>query len=140
MGQLLIILRFGIIRLFQQLSMQSEEAGPVAFVELASADSRSADASANALGLSVKTLSVFDQKFYHLPQGVYITAVAPGSTAEMQGIVTGDILISIENTAIPDADTLNDLLSSCYQKQPLRAVIFRGGKLYRVTLTAGGGQ
>lgn len=128
------------IRLFQQLSLQSDNAEPVSFAQLANAESRSSGESTNPLGLSVKTLSVFDRNFYHLPQGVYITEVAPGSSAAVQGVLTGDILISVENTHIPDADTLETYLSGCSPEQSLKVVIFRTGRLYTVTLTTGGAK
>lgn len=126
------------IRLFRQLSLRSDNAGSVSFAQPANAEVRVYDTSTNTLGLSVKTLSVFDQKFYHLPQGLYVTDVAQDSSAATQGILAGDILISIENTPISDADTLEAYLSCCSPEQPLKVVIYRSGRLYTVTLTTGG--
>ena len=140
LGSVATVLGLLNIRLFQQLSLQSKDADPVNFAQLANTEVRAFDASTNALGISVKTLSVFDQKFYHLPQGVYITDVAPGSSAAVQGVLTGDILISVENTPIPDSDTLEQYLSSCTAGKALNAMIFRSGRLYTVTLTTGGAK
>ena len=134
LGSVATVLGLLNIKLFQKLSMQSETGAPVEFVQLA----KSTGGSTNALGISVKTLTSFDQKIYHLPQGVYITEVASGSSAASQGIVPGDILISIENVPVTDADTLNTYLSACNPQQPLKAVIFRSGRLYKVMLTLGG--
>lgn len=138
LGSVATVLGLLNIRLFQQLTLQSDNAEPVSFAQLAAPEGRSAGTSTNSLGLSVKTLSAFDRNFYHLPQGVYITKVAPGSSAASQGVLTGDILISVESTPITDADALDNYLSGCSPEQYLKAVIFRGGRLYTVILTTGG--
>ena len=137
LGSVATVLGLLNIRLFQQLTLQSDTAEPVSFAQLAAAEGRSTGTNTNSLGLSVKTLSDFDHNFYHLPQGVYITEVAPGSSAASQGVLTGDILISVENTPIVDADTLENYLSACSPEQHLKVVIFRSGRLYTVTLTTG---
>ena len=121
------------IRLFRALSLQSEEAIPVEFVQLRR-DTRDIT---NPLGISVKTLSVFDQKFYHLPQGVYITDVAPGSHAALQGIMPGDILISVQNTPVTDRESLETLLKDYQTGQILKLVIFRDGRHYTAKVAIG---
>lgn len=140
LGSITTVLGLLNIQLFHKLSMQSENTASVYFAQLANTESRESGSNANALGLTVKTLSTFDQKFYHLPQGVYITSVIPDSSAGKQGVLPGDILISVQNTPIADEKTLEDYLLTCIQGQLLTAVIFRDGKQYPVILTVGGCQ
>lgn len=137
LGSIATILGLLNIRLFRKLSEQAEDTSSLYFAQTAS-DSRGLSADANALGLSVKTLSVFDQKFYHLPQGVYITGVIPGSSAAREGILPGDILLSIQNKTITDAQDLESYLSTCHQGQQVNAVIFRDGKQCSVIFAVGG--
>lgn len=138
LGSIATVLGLLNIQLFRKLSMQSEEAGAVQFAQLANAEHRSVAEDANALGLSVKTLSDFDQSFYQLPQGVYITNVVPGSRAAKQGIMSGDILISVQNIPITNTETLENYLVNCTPGQLLNLVLYRDGKQYSVSVVLGG--
>lgn len=135
LGSVTTVLGLLNIQLFRKLSMQSGDADSVHFAQL---ENQRSSSDTNVLGLSVKTLSVFDQKFYHLPQGVYITAVMPGSNAAKQGILPGDILVSVQNILISDEKALESYLDTCIQGQLLNGIIFRDGKQYSVTLVIGG--
>ena len=99
LGSITTILGLLNIRLFRKLSTQTEDVASLHFAQIAKAETQESG-SANTLGLTVKTLSVFDQKFYHLPQGVYITSVIPDSSAGKQGVLPGDILISVQSIPI----------------------------------------
>ncbi len=87
------------------------------------------------LGISVETVSVFQQIYARLPKGVYITSVEPDSDAANKGLVAGDILLSVNDTRISDADTLRSLLYSCQPGDTLKIVFYRSGKQYLVELT-----
>ena len=133
LGSVVTILSLLNIRLTQKLSMQSETAIPVQLAALA--EEQQSDENTNILGFSAKTLSVFDQKFYHLPQGVYITDVTPGSSADKQGVLPGDILIAIQNTPVTEAQALEDYLRNCTSGQTVKLVFFRDGKQRTAHLT-----
>ena len=137
LGSIATVLGLLNIQLFHELNTQAEEAVPVQFAQLSSLDAQRLEHNANTLGLSIKTLSVFDQKFYHLPQGVYVTGVLPGSSAARQGVLPGDILTSVQNRPLSDANALEAYLSTCTQGQLLHFVIFRDGKQYTVYLMVG---
>ena len=86
------------------------------------------------LGITGETLSVFYQHYYRLPAGLYISQVDRSSDAYDKGIQSGDILISIDDTAIT---TMNDLTSVVYNYQvgdTVDAVVYRGGEYYQVEL------
>lgn len=87
------------------------------------------------LGLEVEEVSRFYQLYYGLPAGAYITDVAAGSAAAEVGIAQGDILLCLDDTAVVDQESLTELLYSYQVGDTLEAVIYRGGKQYRVTLT-----
>ena len=87
------------------------------------------------LGLSFQELSILYQQLYHLPQGLYISQVAAGSSAESLGISPGDVLIAFDGTRVTDMDTLRGLLYSHQAGDVVKVVIYRGGRQYQLDLT-----
>ena len=86
------------------------------------------------LGITGESLSLFYQHYYRLPAGLYITAVEPGSSAYTKGVESGDILISLNGTAISTMDQLNAFIYTCEIGDTLEAVVYRGGQQYRLDL------
>ena len=86
------------------------------------------------LGIEGESLSTFYQHYYRLPEGLYITAVDPGSDADNKGIERGDILISLNGTHITSSDQLSSLLYSCEVGEVVAAIIYRGGYQYELQL------
>ena len=89
------------------------------------------------LGISGEGISEFYQLYYRLPRGLYITKVEAGSSADQIGIAPGDILISIENTAITSSHVLESVLYAYEPGDEINAVVYRAGRLYNVVLTVG---
>jgi len=89
------------------------------------------------LGISGEGISEFYQFYYRLPKGLYITEVDPESNAETVGIQPGDILISIDNVNITSSHVLETALYACVPGDTVKAIIYRAGKQYSVTLTVG---
>ena len=87
------------------------------------------------LGLEGETLSSFEQYYYRLPAGLYITAVDSASDAAAKGVEEGDILISIDGDSITTMDALNAAVYHREVGDTVEAVVYRGGKQYRVRLT-----
>ncbi len=87
------------------------------------------------LGVSVKQLSSFDQLYYRLPSGLYITKVAPSTDAAAKGLVPGDILLSIDGTKLTDTDALQKLLYSHSTGDTVSVAIYRNGQQLRIKLT-----
>lgn len=80
-----------------------------------------------SLGLQGESISIFYQRYYRLPAGLYITEVVPGSEAEANGIQPGDVLISLDGTNVYSMDELNTLLYNYSAGDTVRLVIYRGG-------------
>ena len=89
------------------------------------------------LGIEGEMLSTFYQHYYRLPSGLYITDVDPGSDAYTKGIEAGDMLLSVENHRISTMEQLKSVLFDREVGQTVEAVIYRGGRQYRVELTLG---
>jgi len=60
--------------------------------------------------------------------GVLVTRVEPGRLAERVGLQVGDVLLSVDETEITDAESLRVALTSWDRREPLRARIVRSGR------------
>ena len=87
------------------------------------------------LGIAGEAVSLFYQRYYMMPAGIFITELDSDSDAAKKGIMTKDILMGINDTAISSMDDLNNYLYGCEVGETVSAVIYRGGKQYRVNLT-----
>lgn len=87
------------------------------------------------LGLRGESVSLFYQRYYLMPAGIFITELDPSSDAARKGIQTDDILMSINNTYITSMDDLNNVLYGCEVGDTVEVIIYRAGKQYRVNLT-----
>ena len=87
------------------------------------------------LGLEGEALSAFDQYYYRLPAGLYITDVDRDSDAASKGIEEGDLLISIDGTNITTMDDLNAAVYNHEIGDAVEVIIYRSGRQYRVNLT-----
>ena len=79
------------------------------------------------LGITGESLSLFYQRYYRLPSGMYISQVAQNSNAARAGITEGDILISIDGTRVYSQSDLDTLLYNYSAGDTVTIVIYRGG-------------
>ncbi len=70
--------------------------------------------------------------YQDLPQGIYITDVA--DQAALQGVLPGDILLSVDGQNITSTEQLRALLDTC-QKPSAQVILYRGGEQIETTLT-----
>ena len=87
------------------------------------------------LGLEGEIISRFDQYYYRIPAGLYITYVDPDSDAFQQGIESGDILISLDGQRISTQSELDQMLYGMNVGDTLEVIIYRDGNQYRIQLT-----
>jgi len=87
------------------------------------------------LGIKGESVSLFYQRYYLMPAGLFITELDPGSDAAAKGIQTDDILMSINGTYIASMEDLNYVLYGCAVGETVEAVIYRAGRQYLVNLT-----
>ena len=79
------------------------------------------------LGITGESISLFYQRYYRLPSGMYITEVAPNSNAARAGLEVGDILISVDGTKVYSQTDLDTLLYHYNAGDTVTIVIYRGG-------------
>ena len=89
------------------------------------------------IGITVDRMSGVYQRYYGLPGSLYISQVEEGSPAHQAGLQAGDVLVKFEGKALPDADTLSNLLYGYEAGDQVELIIYRNGKQYTLTLTLG---
>lgn len=87
---------------------------------LAAGGQRESDPSATAQGLSIETVGVSvraisdeDRNAYNIPidvQGVLVSAVAPGSEASEKGMMSGDVIVEINQQPVSEPKSAADLI------------------------------
>lgn len=87
------------------------------------------------LGITGQEISSFDQLYYRIPQGIYITKVEENSAAAQKGICSGDILLQFDGQRVVDPDTLEKLLYAHQAGDTVNVVFYRRGKQYTVQIT-----
>lgn len=92
-----------------------------------------------AFGGLVQTITPFDQLYYHLPSGVYVTQVTSGGSAEKAGIQAGDVILTVEGRRIVTGFGLKRLLYAREPGDSVELLIYRQGRLQAVTVILGDG-
>ena len=87
------------------------------------------------LGIQGESVSLFYQRYYLMPAGIFITHLDPGSDADRKGIQTDDILMNINGHPISTIEDMNHVLYGCEVGDTVEVVIYRAGKQYLVSLT-----
>ena len=87
------------------------------------------------LGIQGESVSLFYQRYYLMPAGIFITHLDPGSDAARKGIQTDDILMNINGHPISTLEDMNHVLYGCEVGDTVEVVIYRAGKQYLVSLT-----
>ena len=92
------------------------------------------------IGITGQEISAFDQLYYRIPQGIYITEVAVGSDAEAKGIHPGDILLQFDGARITNSEALKNALYAHSAGDTVNIVIYRNGNQYTVDIVLGQSQ
>ena len=79
------------------------------------------------LGITGESISLFYQRYYRLPSGMYIADVAENSNAAKAGLQVGDILISVDGTKVYSQTDLDTLLYHYSAGDTVTIIIYRGG-------------
>ena len=87
------------------------------------------------LGIEGESFSTFYQRFYRIPRGMYITSVQSGSPAGTAGLQSGDIIVSVDGTAVSDMEDLDSLLYAHIPGDTMTLTIYRSGRQGDVTVT-----
>ena len=83
------------------------------------------------LGIHGRVLTSFDQQYFDLPEGVYITR----TTTLVPDLQVGDVLMAVNSVEISDPDALNSTIESYESGTTLTLKVYRAGKELEITTT-----
>ena len=83
------------------------------------------------LGIHGRVLTSFDQQYFDLPEGVYITR----TTTLVPDLQVGDVLMAVNGVEISDPDALNSTIESYESGTTLTLKVYRAGKELEITTT-----
>ena len=86
------------------------------------------------LGITGESVPKFDQYYYGIPAGVYITQVDECCATALSGLEEGDILTSINGAVISTPEELELVISALHAGDTVEATYYRGGAEYPISL------
>lgn len=92
------------------------------------------------LGLGMQAVQLPDAllRSFNLTQsGVIVVSIAPDAPGDQAGVLIGDIITTLNGTAIAEVSDVHRLLDPDQVGQPITAQIIRGGTLIEVTIIVG---
>ena len=81
-----------------------------------------------SIGITVGSIPENAKTEYDLPEGLYISAVAPGTDAEAKGIRPGDVLMAVNGTPVTTTDEVNNIKNALQVGDTMRFSIWRDGE------------
>ena len=88
-----------------------------------------------SLGITPITVSASTAQYYSMVEGAYIYAVDAGSCAETAGLLLGDIIVSVDDSAVADEDDLVTVLRQYHAGDSARITVYRGGDYLEFSVT-----
>ena len=87
------------------------------------------------LGITGTVIPAVYQRYYKLPNGIYVSRVAKNSEAQEKGLVAGDIITALDGNPIHTVETLDLWASEKEEGDTAELTVFRTGSEITVTLT-----
>ena len=87
-----------------------------------------------SIGIAGQSVTETAQAYYHLPAGVYVEEVTPGSSAERAGIQVGDIITAIDSIPVASLDELNLIKNRYKSGDTVTISLFRNGETQDIPL------
>ena len=89
------------------------------------------------LGISGTLIPRVYQRYYNLPNGLYVTQVNTNSQAFSKGIVVGDIITQINDAVIEDALVLGVFAQTVAPGDTVTLTLYRNGTVQTIDMTWG---
>ncbi|MBQ7817620.1 MAG: PDZ domain-containing protein [Oscillospiraceae bacterium] len=77
------------------------------------------------LGLTGENISELDQRYFHLPAGVLISAIDERGCAAKAGLAVGDIIVSFNGVNVLSVEELEQALQACQTGDRVEVVFYR---------------
>lgn len=86
------------------------------------------------LGIRCETVSPFMQRYYHLPNGVYVTQVLDRGAAQSAGLQPGDVINAMDGDPVFTAEALAGAVRSRQVGDRVWLTVARGESIHSVSL------
>ncbi|MBR6826249.1 MAG: PDZ domain-containing protein [Oscillospiraceae bacterium] len=86
------------------------------------------------LGLELSDVSEIQQRYWSLPDGVFVEQIETQSAAYAAGLRSGDLLLEIENRKVSDPEDCLEILRDSLEEEAVELTYYREGKEYTVTV------
>lgn len=80
-----------------------------------------------SIGINGQSVPAAAQAYYRLPAGVYVDSVIPGSTAEIAGLLPGDIITAIDGESFSSIDQMNLVKNRYKSGDTVSLNVYRSG-------------
>lgn len=89
------------------------------------------------LGIAGTVIPAVYQRYYKLPNGIYVSRIADRSEAQEKGLVAGDIITALDGYPVQDGLLLDVWAEEKEEGDSVELTLFRTGTTVKVTLTWG---
>ena len=86
------------------------------------------------LGITVGAIPAEAASHYELPEGLYISAVSDGSSAQEEGVQVGDILTHVNGIPVRKSDDVLEIRDAMSVGDKMTLTLVRGGKTFDVVI------
>ena len=124
-------------KLYKKLALPEEQPRVSFFREADPAETEASydeDLSLQGFGIQGTLIPAVYQRYYNLPNGLYVTSVSAAGQACSQGIVAGDIITEIAGTSITDRSSLEQLLQTFTPGREVTLHLYRNGMVSTLSL------
>ena len=87
------------------------------------------------LGISGTVIPDVYQRYYKLPQGIYVSQVADYSEAKEKGLVAGDIITGLDGQAVQNDLQLDQWADKKESGDPVEMTVYRSGSEIIISLS-----
>ena len=87
------------------------------------------------LGIVGDPITRFEEAYFHIPRGLYITQVDPGSDAWLRGIEPGSILLEVNGTPVTNQEELQAIVNQLSVGDTVTAEVYLEGQQQSLELT-----
>ena len=82
-----------------------------------------------SIGVTVGAIPEAAMKEYGLPEGLYVSAVSPGSDAEAKGIKPGDVILEVNGRTVTNTQEVNDIKNELSVGDFMEFKVWRDGEI-----------
>ena len=80
------------------------------------------------LGMEVSELDESERRYWELPEGLIVRRVDAGGEAEAAGILVGDVILAVGDTAVTDTESFTAALARYAAGQYVPVTLYRSGE------------